>query len=458
MEYLDDEMDDLFRKAGEQYPLKTSDSDWDAVLGRLQPTAGGESSYLPENGKKRNNKRRFFWLLFLLPLGLFSLKYFQGTPGNGKIRSTDQATGNSSLKSETTQAGKMESARLHTNPVQPAHAQSNPPNPSSDVPALILSSGINVRSPVIRLSKKATAADQKTSINADLNSKSGIADNSYETSKTGPDTKPTPDIPKPAGDQPGSATASSKNGVAQTTTQDAGNPGDVVKTEKAKQLPVTAENTGSVNGNKKDEKKAKVSPGKERGIYLSLLAGPDFSTVKFQSVKNTGYSVGIRAGYRFNKHISLETGIGWDKKQYYSDGKYFNKSKTDIPASYNIQDLTGNCIMFEIPVSLRYDFSYNPRGRFFSTVGLSSYLMKKENYSYEEEYGGSAWSHDVSYKNSGNNIFSILQLSAGYEYNCEKIGRIRIEPYLRIPLTGVGIGQLPISSAGLQLGITHSFR
>jgi len=44
MEYLDDEMDDLFRKAGEQYPLKTSDSDWDAVLGRLQPAAGGESS------------------------------------------------------------------------------------------------------------------------------------------------------------------------------------------------------------------------------------------------------------------------------------------------------------------------------------------------------------------------------------------------------------------------------
>ena len=28
-------MDDLFRKAGDLYPLKTTESDWDGVLGKL---------------------------------------------------------------------------------------------------------------------------------------------------------------------------------------------------------------------------------------------------------------------------------------------------------------------------------------------------------------------------------------------------------------------------------------
>ena len=36
MEHLENDMDDLFQKAGELYPLKTTGSDWDAVVGKLQ--------------------------------------------------------------------------------------------------------------------------------------------------------------------------------------------------------------------------------------------------------------------------------------------------------------------------------------------------------------------------------------------------------------------------------------
>ncbi len=209
--------------------------------------------------------------------------------------------------------------------------------------------------------------------------------------------------------------------------------------------------------NQKNKKPERISKQKERGIYLSALAGPDFSTVKFQSVKSMGYSFGLLIGYRFNQHISLESGVYWDKKEYYSDGEYFNKSKTGIPSSVKIKDLNGNCGMFEIPVSFRYDFGFGRKGRFFSTAGLNSYIMKKENYDYTtNDYPG--WSRKVSYNNSSNNLFSILQLSAGYEYKLGKIGRIRVEPYLNIPLKGVGIGSMPISSAGLHLGITIPFR
>ena len=57
MEYLNDEMDDLFRKAGEHYPLKTSDSDWDAVLGRLQPAEGDQNPFDGQIPGKRSNKK-----------------------------------------------------------------------------------------------------------------------------------------------------------------------------------------------------------------------------------------------------------------------------------------------------------------------------------------------------------------------------------------------------------------
>src|ERR1017187_6864999 len=85
MEYLNEDMDDLFRKAGEQYPLKTTNSDWDGVLGRLQPQPGGASSYELETGGKGNNKKRFLWLLLLLPLSMITVVYFSGSSGKKNV-------------------------------------------------------------------------------------------------------------------------------------------------------------------------------------------------------------------------------------------------------------------------------------------------------------------------------------------------------------------------------------
>jgi hypothetical protein len=201
-------------------------------------------------------------------------------------------------------------------------------------------------------------------------------------------------------------------------------------------------------------RKKETRRSQEKGIYLGLAGGPDLSTVKFQSVKRTGYSIGLLAGYRFNRHIAVETGLFWYKKQYYSDGKYFDKQRTGIPGSVDIHDIDGNCNMFELPVKLIYDFSFTRKGRFLAAAGLSSYFMKKENYVYTADGYGPGWSRMVSYRNSGNDLFSILQLSAGYEYNWGRIGQVRIGPYISIPLSGVGIGSLPISSAGLQVGVS----
>jgi hypothetical protein len=194
-----------------------------------------------------------------------------------------------------------------------------------------------------------------------------------------------------------------------------------------------------------------------------VLGGPDVSTVAFQSTEQAGYSIGALLGYRFNKRISLESGLLWDKKNYYSNGEYFDKSKTNISSYSKILNLDGYCQMFEIPLSLRYDFAAGKNYSFFATAGLSSYIMKKEHYDYN------AWVDDPRYPpphyangskpyyNSGNYFLSIVQMSAGYEFAIGTNTRIRIEPYAKIPLQGIGIGSMRISSGGLFFGISHSF-
>lgn len=280
-----------------------------------------------------------------------------------------------------------------------------------------------------------TGTEQKNAFNEDMNAESSAIDSGNPDNKT--------------------SVSSAKIQEPLTLKDDAQDHS--IQPEKPVQTVPRPDSVNQPGTNQKGNKPVKNLTGKEKGVYLSFLAGPDFSTVKFQSVKNMGYGIGLLIGYRFNKHISLESGVFWDKKQYYSDGEYFNKSKTDIPSTVKIKSLDGDCSMFEVPLSFRYDFAFSRKGRFFSTAGLNTYIMKKENYDYSTEaYPG--WSRKVSYNNSANNLFSILQLSAGYEYSLGKILQMRIEPYLNIPLKGVGIGNLPISSAGLHLGITLPFR
>jgi hypothetical protein len=82
--------------------------------------------------------------------------------------------------------------------------------------------------------------------------------------------------------------------------------------------------------------------------------------------------------------------------------------------------------------------------------------MKKEDYSYTYYYGntGNTARHDKSYSNSSTNLFSAVSLSGGYTRPLGRIADLRIEPYLKIPLAGMGWNHLPLLSAGVHIGLT----
>ena len=58
------------------------------------------------------------------------------------------------------------------------------------------------------------------------------------------------------------------------------------------------------------------------------------------------------------------------------------------------------------------------------------------------------------YKRNNYGLPAVAGFSLGYEYNFYKSLNIRIEPFLKIPIQGMGVGKLPVTSAGLQIGIT----
>lgn len=82
MQYIDNDMDELFNKAGRDYPLKTDNGDWDAIAGRLQQPAATATPLTPKNNRK------YYWLLLFLLLPIDYLM-FDNDAGRKSINQND---------------------------------------------------------------------------------------------------------------------------------------------------------------------------------------------------------------------------------------------------------------------------------------------------------------------------------------------------------------------------------
>jgi hypothetical protein len=172
-------------------------------------------------------------------------------------------------------------------------------------------------------------------------------------------------------------------------------------------------------------------------------------------MKGVGTTFGVLLGYSFNDRWAVETGLLMDRKRYYTEGEYFNTKNVRTPPYSTLLNVDGTCFMWEIPVNVRYNFSTGPRMKWFATAGLSTYLMSKEDYTYQYETNMTTENSQWNLHRPSQYWFSIVNLSAGFEQRIGKIGNLRLEPYVRIPLSGIGTGNLPIMSAGLNIGFTR---
>ena len=98
--------------------------------------------------------------------------------------------------------------------------------------------------------------------------------------------------------------------------------------------------------------------------------------------------------------------------------------------------------------------------RIFVTTGLSSYLMMKENYSYNYYYNGMPVTRSRAYQTSDKYWLSVLNFSAGFEKILNKKFSVQLEPFFKQPLKGIGFGSISLNTAGLYISLRYhpSFR
>jgi hypothetical protein len=193
------------------------------------------------------------------------------------------------------------------------------------------------------------------------------------------------------------------------------------------------------------------------GFGFMAVFGPDFSNVHFAAGSKSGFSLGMLFEYHFNKRLSLQSGMIYEKKNYTAMGDAYGK----IPGydvnypGFKMNKVDAQCFMWEIPVNVRYNFLSGNQHRVFAAGGFSTYLMRKEDLHYYFSYNNVSKYKNWMNDQSSAYWFAVANLSVGYEYRINQMFSVQAEPYFKIPVKGMGYGSVPINSMGILFGIRY---
>jgi hypothetical protein len=433
-----DELDNKMKEATEGYQPAYDDKAWDKMELLLD-------KHLPQEKKRRR------FILLLLPLLLVGTGIFLVIQKPGKDRAGEEK--NTNIQSESTKkepaAGTAITTPSETTPSRSVTISQKqdivkPTTEKNRLPEIKPEKQIinNNAGTIIRKKVKLTTSREPQFIQ-----QPSPGEKEYTSNTTDQENNVT--IPKSL-EQNTLVTTTDKNSINGRITPVAGDTvapiTQLAKAAEEKKQPDSSENKEAIAKTKPPKQKS--SPGNK--LSLNLSAGPDISSVGIDNPGKWNLQYGIGLNYAVSKKLSIRTGFFAGRKKYSADSSEYYSSY--YPA--NLQKIEANCLVYEIPINLVYNFPAAKKHNWFIAGGLSSYLMKKETYDY---FYKNAWGqpqyYTRTYKNENTHIFSVINISGGYQYHFTDRLSLMAEPYVRVPVGGIGSGKVKLNSGGVLFSL-----
>jgi hypothetical protein len=421
MPNLDNHMDELFQKAAENYPLKINTGNFDD----LAPFIGGERATTTVKPAVAKGKRKTALLLlaFLVTGFTIATTYLITKSNNNKTIDNKASVKDKSIS-----------------PVQ-----------NNTVPE----GYINIAGPLDAKALTKTTGSSSTAIHQKNKLASYTKGNMF-TNITSPVANTDEDSEK-INDQPGNVKKIENNAGAENINQPQVNKDIVTAETKKDYTDKTAERKQlTTDETKTADKKDKKNKNRNKPVlYYGTAAGIELNEVKNQPMTKAGLNGSVILGLQINKKTAIETSVQVSQKKYYSDGRYFKPKAGSMPVNMTVSSLQSTSTIIEIPVSVKYNFS-KKKNTLYGKAGVSSYIMTKESNKYQAVVSGQQQEVNSTYKTNHGYLASDIRISAGYQHTAGKKLNIRVEPYIQVPLKGIGIGALPVTTTGLQIVLSRN--
>ena len=184
---------------------------------------------------------------------------------------------------------------------------------------------------------------------------------------------------------------------------------------------------------------------------LSVIASPDMNGVNSLQQTRIGGNVGLLFSAGISKKWTITTGAVYSVKPYTTG---FQNYHTLSQFNTNPVNVMADCRVLDIPVNVGYQVYYKHQNKISIGSGLSSYFMLRENYKYNYSSNYATGPAEYNVVNKNQHILGILNINATYERQLNQKVGISLQPYLKLPLTGIGYGQVRLQTAGLAVGIS----
>lgn len=195
--------------------------------------------------------------------------------------------------------------------------------------------------------------------------------------------------------------------------------------------------------------------GKRRRIplgLLTILAAPDLTSVQGAGKVRLSQNFGILYTQPLGKKLSLSTGVLYARKKYASAYRFYNPENPPVLSEYPTE-VSAVCEVIDVPLLLNLNVLDNRKIRVNIGAGISSYFMLKEKYRFSYEGTGRYGKQDGTYEIRGQNrhVFGVADFSVSVERKISEKISVGLRPFVKVPLTGIGYGQIRLESKGIAV-------
>ncbi len=210
--------------------------------------------------------------------------------------------------------------------------------------------------------------------------------------------------------------------------------------------------TADANSPKNQNAIAKVKTASVvHAVYaLSVIGSSDVNGVNGMQGGRVGGNLGAMFSASLNKW-TFSAGLMYSIKPYQES---FANYHTSYVFGTNPSSIGVNCKMLDIPLNINYQIFRNNGNRITLGTGLSSYIILREDYSFNYASAYAQGPGGYSIINRNKTILGVLNLDATYEHQINgKLG-VLFQPYLKLPFTDVGESKAKLQSAGVAIGFS----
>jgi len=164
-----------------------------------------------------------------------------------------------------------------------------------------------------------------------------------------------------------------------------------------------------------------------------------------------GATGGLLFSVGLTKRFTISTGAVYAKTPYNTE---FYNYHTSYKFKVDPETVNADCRVLDIPLNIDYKFAEKGRNSLSVGSGLSTYFMLKENYHYNYANPNPYWLSDVSIANRNSHFLGVLNLDATYQRQLNSKLSVALQPYLKLPLTDIGNGQVKLVTTGISVGMS----